>query len=44
MTLRKVCAWCGVVIEENPAATATSHGICEACVPKFLADIEPAHV
>jgi hypothetical protein len=37
--VRKVCAWCGKLLEDAPAGAPVSHGICPDCFAKQLADI-----
>lgn len=32
--MRKICAWCGLVLQEGPEPT--SHGICESCAEKLI--------
>ena len=36
--MKTVCAWCGVIVKEGPEEFI-SHGICERCREKVLAQI-----
>lgn len=40
--LRRVCAWCGLVMAEGDPGAATSHGICQPCAKKATARISLA--
>lgn len=41
--MRVECGWCGEVLEPDEGDERTSHGVCEACARRFLAD-EPRRV
>ena len=32
--LRKVCSWCGLILQEGTPGALISHGICTACAAK----------
>jgi hypothetical protein len=41
MTLKVICAWCGLLMKEGTAGAPTSHGLCPKCEAKLLAEMEP---
>lgn len=38
--MKVVCAWCGVTIEDGPDNGEISHGCCDACYKRYMADID----
>lgn len=39
----KICAWCGAILHEEKNLDSIldiSHGICQDCLDKFIADYE----
>ena len=40
--MKKICVYCGTTIEPGPEPA--SHGVCEDCLPRLEADMEPDRV